>query len=436
MGSKRAGIALIVLSVLALMLAAGCTLQRQASEPTIAEAVEEVLRALDQYYVEQDKVSREQLTTAAIRGMLEQLDDPYTAYLPPEQFKASQDRFNGEDANQLEGIGAEVTVRDGNIMILAPLPNSPAMSAGVQPGDIVAAVDGQSVEGMSLQEAVSLIRGPKGSQVTVRFLRVGNPNPFDLTITRDTIPNVSVTYYMAEPGIGYVRIAAFYAPTAQETRDALTALRDQGATALVLDLRNNTGGLVDSAVGVTSQFIPGGRVLNWMDGNGEETAYDVRGDGVAYDLPMVVLVNSFTASAAEIVTGALQDHDRATVVGTRTFGKGSVNLLIPLSNGGGLEVTSARWFSPDGRAIEGKGLEPDVQSGENLSVNSAVRLSQRTQDLCETYDEVRGQFSGSASLADALERLCTLEPEPSRPPERDATLDRGVAVLKQRLSSQ
>jgi carboxyl-terminal processing protease len=234
---------------------------------------------------------------------------------------------------------------------------------------------------------------------------------------------------MQQDGVGYIRLNAFDAVTTPGLIQAIADLRETGAKGLILDLRNNTGGLVSAAVGVLSEFVSEGLVCTGCNPGEEEDLLRVSGNGSAFDLPLVVLVNSFSASASEIVAGALQDHDRATIIGTTTFGKGSVNLLLELETGSGLYVTVARWFTPDGQVIEGRGITPDIVVGANVDIQSVQRLGALTQSLCVALADEREKLEGQDLFVEALDGLCMLEVTSSDEPLTDEQLDRAVIEL-------
>ena len=311
-------------------------------------------------YVDRGELEPGTLAEAAIRGMLEALGDPHTHYVGPQAFASdSQDILRGK----FEGIGAHVSInRAGKILIVAPIEGGPAEAAGLRPGDIILAVDGESIEGTSLLEAVALIRGPSGTTVRLLIKHLGAIDPLEIEVTRGVIPLVSVLL-RSEPGdeIAHVRLTNFYPDTARILTDTISEAIDGGADALILDVRDNLGGLLGSVVDVTSQFLDDGLVLYEVDGSGNRTNHKVRNGGTAMEIPMVVLVNEFSASASEVLVGALQDYERATIIGATTFGKGSVNILRPLSNGGGINITSSRWYTPLGRQIQEVGLDPDIE---------------------------------------------------------------------------
>lgn len=390
--------------------------------------LDEVIDRLQEEFIDREAISEADLERAAVQGVLDYVDDPYTAYLPPARYEAFTRSLEGQ-SEDFEGIGASVTERDGRIVILGPLPGSPALRAGLRSGDVVLAVDGASVEGLTLEETVTLIRGPKDSEVVMTISRAGLSRPFDLAIRRDTIQVSSLTARMQGERIGYVQLSSFDAATGERLREAVAGLREAGAEGLIMDLRNNGGGLVAAAAAVVSEFVPEGQVVRWVDANGEETVESVTGEGAAYDLPLVVLVNGYSASASEVVAGALQDHGRAIVVGARTFGKGSVNLLHGLESGAGLYVTIARWLTPNGRQIEGDGIEPDVAVGPALDVQALARVGELARELCGAYAAEADGLGGQERLAKALDGLCNIEPAEVPPPSRDEQLDAAVAEL-------
>ena len=374
-------------------------------DPSPMADTEEVVDELRDVYIDQDALTDAALNRAAIQGILEYLDDPYTSYLDPERYEEFTTSLAGT-GEVFEGIGAEVTVRDDNLMIVGPLPNSPAIRAGVKPGDIVLAVDGRSVEGFDLLAAVELIRGPKDSTVVLTILHVGALRPVEISVVRDTIELTSVLARIQESGVGYIRLSSFDELAVTGLITGIADLRAEGMQGLILDLRNNSGGLVDAAVGVLSEFVPEGLVCTGCNPGAEEDLRGVTGEGSAFDLPLVVLVNAFSASASEIVAGALQDHGRATVIGTTTFGKGSVNILAPLESGSGLYVTTSRWRTAKGRLIEGEGIQPDVAVGAGLDVLAVQRVGAASRTLCETFEEERAGLVGQDALIVAVDGLC------------------------------
>ena len=297
----------------------------------------------------------QKMTHAAIRGVLATLDDEYTALIEPQM----ADIFKEDLSGAFEGIGAAVKMRDdGRLVIVQPFEGQPAAQAGLKPGDVILAVDGQDIQGMNVFEAIALIRGPEGT--AVRLLIERNGESFEVQIVRRKIEIPVVESRMLEDDIAYVKLLEFNASAGQKLKVALRDLMAQKPKGLILDLRNNPGGLLDVAIDVASQFISRGPILVERFKSGAEQEYLPKGGGLALDVPLVVLVNGASASASEIVAGAIQDSGRGILIGERTFGKGSVQLSHTLSDGSELRVTTAHWFTPKGRAIQGEGLVPDI----------------------------------------------------------------------------
>ncbi len=412
--SRLTTMLLLIIGLMALV--AACSSSSTTATPTPAapkdvpeglEPLWEVWENLHSQFYDQDQLSTDALVEAAIRGMLDALDDPYTAYLPEEEYTISTSDLGGS----FEGIGAQVTDRDGQIVIIRPISGSPAEASGIRAEDVILSVDGESLEGLTLLEAVLKIRGPKGEPVVLSVLHAGDSTPVDVTVIRDTIATASVEYHMIEPGIGYLRIFSFDSPTAGEMRDALESLSNDGMEGLILDLRSNGGGLRNAAITIVSQFLSDGLVMYSVDASGEREDFPVQEGGVATEVPMVLLVNGFSASASEIVSGALKDHGRATIVGTKTLGKGSVTLLQSLSNGAGVNITIARFFTPNGTVIEGVGIEPDVLVDIGLGRVSDFRLRSAVLDLCDTYDENLGDLDTDPTYVAVIVELCSLPPD-------------------------
>ena len=341
----------------------------------------EVWALLTREHVDRATLDPEAFAEAAIEGLLVALDDPHTNYVRPQAFAIENEELEG----QFEGIGATVSMRqDGKLIIVAPVEGSPAKAAGIRPGDLILAVNGQSIEGLSLLEAVSIIRGPKGTDVTLLVQHLGDIDPVEIVITRGVIPLISVLV-RSQPGdrIAHIRLTEFHANTASRLAEAVGQAVAGGAEGLILDVRDNPGGLLESVVDVTSLFLEDGLIIYEVDGSGDRRDLHARGDAVAPDLPLVILANQFSASASEILVGALQDHQRATVVGVSTFGKGSVNILRKLSNDGGLFLTHARWFTPTGRLIHPDGLQPDVEVTDIDAQEADIRQLQKAIEILE-----------------------------------------------------
>ncbi len=298
------------------------------------------------------------LTYGAIRGMLRALDDPYTFFIEPSDHEIEEDHLEGRHG----GIGAEYVMADGYLVVVAVLEDSPAEQADIRTGDIIVAVDGTDIMGLSQNEAIMLIRGKDvGSVATLVMVREGEPEPVTVTVTRQQIDVPSVVWERKEDDIGYVRISFFGTRTSDELRGALQELKAEGARKLVLDLRDNPGGMVTAAVDVASEFIDTGVIFYERDKEGNDKVFNARRGGAAIDMPMAVLVNGGTASASEIVAGAIQDHGRAPLVGEQTFGKGSLQNIHELSDNSGVHVTIAHWLTPDRHEIQDAGLVPDTE---------------------------------------------------------------------------
>jgi len=321
------------------------------------EAFARVLSYVENNYVE--PADREKLMHGAIRGMLETLD-PHTVYMPPEVFK----EMKIDTAGEFGGLGLEIARKDGRIVVVAPLDDTPAARAGIRPGDELVAMDGRELRGLELTEVLRLMRGAAGQKARLTIMREGFAAPRPLVVVRDHIRVHSVEGSLHD-GIAHVRIKSFQDRTDLQLRRELERLRrkngERALRGLVLDLRNNPGGLLDQAVAVADRFLPGELTIVTTRGrNGGQSSVDrSRGPGTEPDYPMVVLVNAGTASASEIVAGALQDHGRALVLGTRSFGKGSVQTVIELEDGSGLKLTVARYYTPKGRSIQELGIRPD-----------------------------------------------------------------------------
>ncbi len=316
----------------------------------------EVLTEIENKYVE--KKSQEELITEALKGMVSSLD-PHSSYLSPEEFRDLQIETKGS----FTGVGIEITQKDGVLTVVSPIEGTPAFKAGVQAGDRIIKIDGKLTKGMTLMDAVKLIRGPRGSKVGLTVLREGASKLLDYAIVREIIPLHSVRSNLLEDGYGYVRIASFQEDTTQDLVKALRNLQSQKLPlkGLVLDLRNNPGGLLQEAVSVSDQFLRGGVIVSTKGRQAnQQMTYSARKETTAGDYPVVVLVNNGSASASEIVAGALQDHKRAILLGAATFGKGSVQTIIPLDDKGALRLTTARYYTPSGRSIQAKGIEPDL----------------------------------------------------------------------------
>ncbi len=327
-------------------------------------------------YVE--KVGDEELIEAAINGMLTSLD-PHSSYMSPKSFKDMQVQTKGE----FGGLGIEVTMENGFVKVVSPIDDTPAFRAGLQSGDLITHLDEEPVQGLTLAQAVEKMRGKVGEDIKLTIRREGR-EPFDVTLTRDNI-KIRSTRWRTEGDVGYVRITSFSEQSYDGLEAGVKKIKEKlGAKlkGIILDLRNNPGGLLDQAIKISDAFLDRGEIVSTRSRRADDaTRHNATPGDLADKLPMVVLVNGGSASASEIVAGALQDHRRAIVLGTRTFGKGSVQTIMPLSGHGAIRLTTARYYTPSGRSIQAKGIEPDilVRQAKLEEVDTAVR--RREEDL-------------------------------------------------------
>ena len=315
-----------------------------------------VLDLVQRNYVEE--IPPKKLIYGAVQGMLKSLD-PHSSFMKPEDYKELQIETKGI----FTGIGIEISLKDGILTVVSPIEGTPAYKAGLKANDKILKIEGKTTKNMTLIESVKLLRGAKGTNVTISIYREGWRRLKDVTLTRDVIPIKSVRSRMLEEGYGYIRISNFQNKTTFELKKALKELeKGKGLKGLVLDVRNNPGGLLDQAVKVADVFLKKGLIV-YTDGRIEEQKmrFEAHPDKHSHDYPIAVLVNEGSASASEIVAGALQDHKRAIIVGVQTFGKGSVQTIIPLEDGSAVRLTTARYYTPNGRSIQAKGIEPDIE---------------------------------------------------------------------------
>ena len=307
------------------------------------------------------------LTYGAIRGAIDTLGDPYTWFADP----VMAERIREDATGRYSGIGAVVNLDDaGHVVIVHPFAGGPAQEAGLTGGDVILEIEGQDTLGLSLEEAVSMIRGPEGTAVRLLVQREVLDEPFEAEIVRAEIEIPTVESRMLEDGIGYLKLNSFRSQAPAEVRSALTELLDEEPRGLILDLRDNPGGLLSASIEIASEFVAEGAIVLEKGSNGLDQEHMAQGDGVATDVPLVVLVNGGTASAAEIVAGAIRDHDRGVLIGARTLGKASVQSPIELSDGSHLRLTIAHWFTPNGQLIQEGGLAPHIEvalSNEDLA---------------------------------------------------------------------
>src|SRR5688572_32440439 len=468
MGNKLNQIGLLVVGVLigvAVSLNFSAEAQRGVTTTTAPLPIEE-LRAFTEVFgrVKSDyvePVEDKKLITEAINGMLTGLD-PHSAYLDQEAFRELQVGTQGE----FGGLGIEVGMEDGFVKVVAPIDDSPADRAGVNSGDLIVKLDETSVKGMTLNDAVKRMRGKPNTNITLTIVRKGEAKPVVVTLTRAIIKIQSVKSKMIEPGYAYIRVSQFQEHTGENLAKAVDALfkQNQGPMrGLVLDLRNDPGGLLNGAVAVSAAFLPQNALVVYTDGRTDDSRMKLNASPEHYlrgrlkddylrrlpaevkTVPMVVLVNAGSASASEIVAGALQDHDRAVVMGQPTFGKGSVQTILPLGNNTAIKLTTARYYTPNGRSIQAKGIMPDIPLDDAVSERAALKL--READLTKhLIDSSTTDKEKEKALQTAVQKYKwkpaprpvevdekLLKPEPGEiVSKNDYELNQAVAFLKTR----
>ncbi|MEC8086738.1 MAG: S41 family peptidase [Pseudomonadota bacterium] len=368
-------------------------------------------------YVED--VSDEQLIEAAVNGMLSALD-PHSSYLSHKNFREMQTQTRGE----FGGLGIEVTMENGVVKVVSPIDDTPAFRAGLKSGDLITHLDGEPVQGLTLSEAVEKMRGKVGSDLKLTVRRE-NLDPFNVTVTRDIIKIRSVRSRMEGGDIAYVRITSFSEQTTSGVEQSIKSLRKKAKGKLagvVIDLRNNPGGLLDQSVKVSDAFLDQGEIVSTRSRRPDESRrFNAKAGDITDGLPIVVMVNGGSASASEIVAGALQDHRRAIVLGTRTFGKGSVQTIIPLSGNGAIRLTTARYYTPSGRSIQAKGIEPDILVDQ-------AKVEKITRPGVKREEDLRGRLENPSDnqIKPDTEQLVK---ETDKPPE-DYQLSRALDLLR------
>lgn len=339
----------------------------------------DVLETVRGYYVEEEKADYTTLTRAALRGMLSELD-PHSEFLDAEAFSATEEELN----NEFSGIGIQVEERDGHIVVITPIADSPAERAGLRRGDRLVSVDGQAINEPSIDKVVRLIRGEPGTELKLVLFRPAQDREIHVTLKRERIRLRSVrNVEVSADRIGYLQITQFSERTGEEFRDALKQIERQKPRALVIDLRNNPGGLLDAAIEVCDEFFDRGELVAYTQGRARDSREDffAKGGHPPRDYPIAVLVNGGTASAAEIVSGAMRDTKRAVIVGEKTFGKGSVQSIIEMGNGEGIRLTTARYFTPSGVTIHEKGITPQVEIEMSPDDEARLRIQQSRTDI-------------------------------------------------------
>ena len=380
----------------------------------------EVYSKIKSDYVED--VDDKKLLEDAITGMLAGLD-PHSSYLDPQGFKEVRIGTEG----QFGGLGIEVTMENGFIKVVSPIEDTPAARAGIEPGDLIVRLDDKAVKGLTLSDAVKLMRGKPGSVITLTVIREGEAKPLKVDITRAVIKIQSVKSRILEPGYGYLRITQFQANTGQNLKTALRKLETENKGKLkgmVLDLRNNPGGVLNAAVAVSDVFLSDGLIV-YTEGRVSDSKlkFSATSSEAIKGAPLVVLVNGGSASASEIVAGALQDHGRAIIMGTKTFGKGSVQTIMPMSNGAALKLTTARYYTPSGKSIQATGIEPDI-----ITEDVKVTKSKQDEDRLKEAD-LSGHLDGSdeGKSADKEDKEKTTE---KKSIDDDFQLNEALTLLK------
>ncbi len=419
-----------------LFLLAGARIAIGEAESPEAEALPlnelrtftEIFAKIKSDYVE--KVDDKELLENAIRGMLEGLD-PHSAYLDKDSYKDLQEGTSGE----FGGRGIEVGMENGFVKVISPIDDTPAQKAGIKAGDLIIKLDDRSVKGMSLNDAVDIMRGKPGDPITLTIMRESEEKPLVITVVRDIIKTKSVRFETLEPGFGYLRISSFQSHTVESLRQAIYQLKEDNSGKLkgiVLDLRNNPGGILTAAVGVSDMFLNKGMIV-YTEGRikNSKLKFNAKPNAKLPDVPLIVLVNAGSASASEIVAGALQDHGRGVIMGEKTFGKGSVQTILPMNNNAALKLTTARYYTPNGRSIQASGITPDIviDKVKISKIEEAFGTSVKEADLIGHLDN--GQEEAPVTDGDNEELKKDISEEEMVPlSSRDYELYEALNVLK------
>ena len=397
----------------------------------------EVLTQVQKSYVDETKVK--DLVQGAIRGMLSTLD-PHSAYMTPDMYKEMQVETKGE----FGGVGIQIGVKENRLAVIAPIEGTPAYRAGIKSGDFITKVNDETTKDLTLMDAVQKMRGPKGSKVNLTIQRDGTPDSLQFTLVRDTIKIESVKSKVLD-NIGYVRLTQFQESTGRDLSKVLKQFKEQKLQSTILDLRNNPGGLLTAAVEVSEQFLPGGKLVVYTKGReSKKDEWIAKGKDQMDDSPMIVLVNEGSASASEIVAGALQDYGRAVIVGTTSFGKGSVQTILPLGDGSGLRLTTAKYYTPKGRSIQSTGITPDIvvkpqpptmvaKAGETKSGEKEGESKQAKPAVVPGKDQPaqngKGQEEGTPK-GGTMPQLPPVDASGEPSLEQDVQLQKAVEMLK------
>ena len=387
----------------------------------------EIFAKIKSDYVE--PVEDKELLENAIRGMLEGLD-PHSAYLDGDSYKDLQEGTSGE----FGGLGIEVGMENGFVKVISPIDDTPAQKAGVKAGDLIIKLDDRSVKGMSLNDAVDIMRGKPGDPITLTIIRENEEKPLVITIVRDIIKIKSVRFDTLEPGFGYLRISSFQSHTVENLRQAIDQLKKDNSEKLkgvILDLRNNPGGILNAAVGVSDMFLNKGMIV-YTEGRIKDSKlkFNAKPNAKLPDVPLIVLVNGGSASASEIVAGALQDHGRGIIMGEKTFGKGSVQTVLPMNNNAALKLTTARYYTPNGRSIQASGITPDIiiDKVKVSKIEEAHGVSVKEADLIGHL--ANGQEEAPVTAGDKELKEDTSKEEVLPLSSRDYELYEALNVLK------
>ena len=397
----------------------------------------EVLTQVQKSYVDETKVK--DLVQGAIRGMLSTLD-PHSAYMTPDMYKEMQVETKGE----FGGVGIQIGVKENRLAVIAPIEGTPAYRAGIKSGDFITKVNDETTKDLTLMDAVQKMRGPKGSKVNLTIQRDGTADPLQFTLVRDTIKIESVKSKVLD-NIGYVRLTQFQESTGRDLSKVLKQFKDQKLQSTILDLRNNPGGLLTASVEVSEQFLPGGKLVVYTKGReSKKDEWIAKGKDQMDDSPMIILINEGSASASEIVAGALQDYGRAVIVGTTSFGKGSVQTILPLGDGSGLRLTTAKYYTPKGRSIQSNGITPDIvvkaqpptviaKAGETKSGEKEGESKQAKPTVVPGKDQPaqngKGQEEGTPKNG-TMPQLPPVDASGEPSLEQDVQLQKAVEMLK------